>query len=87
MSYCCETFERLAGNSDERGLSFKAIERGGEVRWRIQSRGISVADEKKVSDVSVPFQINVSAELAAKFCPFCGTELARLNISAIHEKC
>jgi hypothetical protein len=81
--YCCEAFNTKVTNAGRRGLAFLVSENSRGFFWVMQSRGVDHNDEVRLNKPNV--DVNVAAEIAMKFCPFCGTELVIFNNDWMHD--
>lgn len=71
--FCCSGFENLVSCAGDRGNSIVAwLNHDGVPCFFIQSRGFPFGDEKKFDAVDLAVEINVSAEIGIRYCPFCG---------------
>ena len=83
--FCCTGFENLVSCAGDSGNAIVAwLNRKQEPRFFLQSRGIPFGDEKKIGLVDIDVEINVSAEVGIRHCPFCGillNNIANENLS------
>lgn len=96
MKYCCTGFLNLLSCVGQRGHAAVVwADSSGELRFLLQSRGLSFDDKSKLKPAPVDVVINLSAEIGMKYCPFCGRLLEELinehpkffrNLSKKHEK-
>lgn len=79
MEHCCTGFKNLLSHAGERGNAVVVwIDSGRELRFLLQSRGISYEDEPKLKPAKMDVVINISAEIGMRYCPFCGRFLEEL---------
>lgn len=81
---CCPGLGHLIAHAGEAGLSALAWDNGVAIVLRLQARGIGYDHEHLVADdPSARDRIwRVSTSTGLTYCPFCGSEVARLVRSA-----
>jgi hypothetical protein len=88
MESCCTGLRNLIACAGQRGLAAVAwIDSSGECRLLLQSRGVSLDDQAKLRPAEIDVNINLSAELGMRYCPFCGRlfeELIHANREFFH---
>jgi hypothetical protein len=76
---CCHGFQNLLSCVGDRGHAVVvSVGSNGEVRFHLQSRGVSLEDQSKLRPADVDVKINLSAEIGMRYCPFCGQLLEEL---------
>jgi hypothetical protein len=79
IQFCCNRFKELIDRAGQRGSAI-VVARNGQnpLKFRLQSRGVAHENEVDATRISTQIIINISAQQAIEYCPYCGTRLQEL---------
>ena len=82
---CCNVFNNLINNAGERGLAVLVSEDKDGVKFSVQMRAVSFADEGRLPKGPWPLtltNLTLSGSMRIRYCPACGKRLDDLATAA-----
>jgi len=82
--FCCHSLTNLINNAGQRGLAVLVSETDVGLRFNLQMRAVSLADEEEMEksskpSSSLPKHVTLSESLRIRYCPSCGKRLDELT--------
>jgi len=75
---CCHAFDNLILNAGERGFAVLVSENKDGVKFSLQMRAVSFADEGNLPKgplPTMPTHLTLSGSMRIRYCPSCGKRL------------